>query len=299
MSAGMQMMVGLRSGMMSGAAAVMAAITMITTRAYTMVMSRRSQFMNAGRQLMMAIANGLKTGSSMVKSSITSVLTSCSGAIRLHYFSFYSAGSYLGQGLTAGIKSQETAAYNAGYRLGQKAVQGEKDGQQSQSPSKATKKAGKWLGQGLIIGMEKMGTAVYNSGKSMGETAVDSIAGALDSINNMTGLAIGDVDNAMTIRPVLDMTDLQNGVGQIDDLFNTQTSVGLTARMNTMRSVLGRNNRADANEEVVSAINKLRKDIGNINNNTYTINGVTYDDGSNVSDAIQTLVRAVKIERRK
>ena len=31
---------------------------------------------------------------------------------------------------------------------------------------------------------------------------------------------------------------------------------------------------------------------------TYTIDGITYDDGSNISDAIKTLVKATRMERR-
>ena len=42
-----------------------------------------------------------------------------------------------------------------------------------------------------------------------------------------------------------------------------------------------------------------RGDLGNIGGDTYVIDGVTYDDGTNVSDAVRTLVRAAKIERRR
>ena len=51
-------------------------------------------------------------------------------------------------------------------------------------------------------------------------------------------------------------------------------------------------------DSVVSAINGLRKDISEMPRNTYSINGITYDDGSNVAKAIETLIRATKIERR-
>jgi hypothetical protein len=50
--------------------------------------------------------------------------------------------------------------------------------------------------------------------------------------------------------------------------------------------------------ELVSAINGLRKDLGKTGNTSYTINGVTYDDGSNITDAVKTIVRAARIERR-
>jgi hypothetical protein len=52
------------------------------------------------------------------------------------------------------------------------------------------------------------------------------------------------------------------------------------------------------NGDVISAIDKLRDSLGNIGGNTYNVNGVTYDDGSNVSNAVQSLIRAARIERR-
>ena len=61
---------------------------------------------------------------------------------------------------------------------------------------------------------------------------------------------------------------------------------------------MNRKHQNGGNEDVVTAIDKLRKDIGNINNNSYTINGITYDNGSEVSDAIETLVRAIRMGKR-
>ena len=52
------------------------------------------------------------------------------------------------------------------------------------------------------------------------------------------------------------------------------------------------------NGDVVTAIKKLGKDIGNMDRNSYNINGITYDQGSDVADAVETLVRAIRIDRR-
>ena len=52
------------------------------------------------------------------------------------------------------------------------------------------------------------------------------------------------------------------------------------------------------NSDVVSAINGLRKELGNVGNTTYSINGITYDDGSNISNAVRDIVRATIIEGR-
>ena len=43
---------------------------------------------------------------------------------------------------------------------------------------------------------------------------------------------------------------------------------------------------------------KLHKDLQNVGNTSYNINGITYDDGSNISEAIKTLVNAAVVERR-
>ena len=63
-----------------------------------------------------------------------------------------------------------------------------------------------------------------------------------------------------------------------------------------MMSMRGQNG---TNADIVSAIDKLNKKMDNMGNTTNNIiNGVTYDDGSNINDAVATLVRAARIERR-
>ena len=51
-------------------------------------------------------------------------------------------------------------------------------------------------------------------------------------------------------------------------------------------------------DDVVSAIGKLQKTMSNMDRPSYNINGVTYNEGSDVSEAIKTLVNAVVIEGR-
>lgn len=261
-AAGMQLMVGLRAGVTSGAAGMVSAVTMVVTKTYTMILARRAQFQVAGRQLIQMLANGLRSGASAVNSAISSAMSQCSSAIRSHYGSFKSAGGYLGDGLIAGINSKKQAAYNAGYALGQKAVQGEKDGQQSKSPSKLTKKAGRWLGEGLVIGMEQMGSAVYKTGKSMGANAVDSITGALSSINEVSTM---DMGFEPTIRPVVDMNEIQNGSRSLS--IGADLSANLLSKpVNSLQQIVS-SAQADinaSNDEVIKAINDLRADLATL-----------------------------------
>ena len=207
---------------------------------------------------------------------------------------FYNSGRDLANGLILGINSRKADVYKAAYALGQKAVQGEKDGQKSHSPSKLTIQSGKWFGEGLVIGIEKMTNAVYSSGHNLGQTAVNSVSATISRISDMLD---SDMDTQPTIRPVLDLSEVAAGAGTIGSLFNTNPSVGVLSNVGTISTMMNSHQNGN-NDDVISAINELGKRIGNASGNTYQINGITYDDGSNISDAVKTIVRAARVERR-
>lgn len=205
------------------------------------------------------------------------------------------AGEYLGAGLVQGIENKYTSAYNAGYTLGQKAVQGEKDGQQSKSPSKLTIKAGKWFGEGLVIGIQKMGDSVYNAGHGLGDTAVSALS---STVSRIAAYIDSDMDVQPTIRPILDLSDIRSGAGAISGMLGVGSSVGVLATVGAISSGMNRRGQNGGNAEVVAAIDKLREGLGNVGNTTYHIDGVTYDDGSNVASAVKEITRYARMGRR-
>ena len=260
--------------------------------------SINSEFGSAGSEggttFVKKVGSGIDSGKDNLMKKIKALATSAAFAIKTKKEDFASAGKYLGAGLIEGIYSTWDAVYNAGYALGQAAVKGEKDGQASESPSKLTIKAGKWLGQGLVIGMEKMNKVVYKAGYGLGDTATSTISSAISRISDYVN---SDIDAQPTIRPVLDLSDVANGANSINRLFNANPSVGLLSNINSISSSM--NKRQNRNSEIVDAVNSLNDTMTNIKpGNSYNINGITYDDGSNVAKAIETLIRATKIERR-
>lgn len=232
----------------------------------------------------------------LVKLAFSSVAASGVKGIKEKYSDMKTAGEYLGAGLVKGISSKEDAVYMAGYKLGKKAVQGERDGQKSASPSKETIKSGKWFGEGLVIGITNMASSVYSSSKSLGETAVHGLS---NSISRITDVINSDIDAQPTIRPVLDLSDIRSGAGAIRGMLNMQPSVGMTSNIRAISSMMNNGQNGATNYDVISAINNLGSKLGTPSGDTYHINGVTYDDGSNISDAVKTIVRAARIERRR
>lgn len=254
-----------------------------------------SDLSTQGKNLGEEVSDGIESKKAAAKSAGSTLGKQASAGTKSQKSNMTSAGYDLGDGLVIGIEAKWDDAYSAGYTLGQQAVQGEKDGQASASPSKLTIKAGKWLGEGLVIGMEKMASRVYDAGYDLGDTASGTISSAIAGIVDMID---NDIDAQPTIRPVLDLSDVESGAGAINGLFNMQPSVGLLSNVRSIDMMMNRRNQNGSNEEVVSAINDLKKTIGDTPRNTYTLGNITYSEGDAVSEAIKELVHAVTVERR-
>ena len=84
----------------------------------------------------------------------------------------------------------------------------------------------------------------------------------------------------------------------MSNMLSMSPSVGVLSNINSISSMMNQRQNG-ANDDVVSAIKDLGKTIGKASGDTYQINGITYDSGSEVSEAIQTLIRASIIEGRR
>ena len=252
------------------------------------------------------ITSAIAKMASRIKSSITStgkaatklvdqLLKQITKTVQNNKSSFESAGKDLGSGLVKGINAKKPAVYKAAYLLGQSAVQGEKDGQKSNSPSKLTIQSGKWFGEGLVIGINRMIKPVSNSAYGLGETATETISTAVSKI---TDLVNSDIDAQPTIRPVLDLSDVKSGMGSMNGLFSGRTLSVNMAGVGSLSASMANRQNGNGSSEIVSSIKALRKDIANMPREGTTINGMTYSAGTEVDDAVKTLIRAINIERR-
>ena len=293
-SAGTNLVKSLSTGIANGDT-TKAAMTNVVNGAQRVATTAASNFKAIGAQLSSNFAGGIASGASRVSSAASLLSASAANGSRGHYASMYANGVYLGAGLVAGIVASIPAVYAAGYSLGAAAVRGEKDGQKSKSPSKETIKAGKWLGEGLVIGMDSMSKAVYNAGHSMGKSAADSIT---SYAVKMADIFSRDLDVEPVIAPVVDLSNVKSGIRMANGLL-TNAIADTTATVSVMGSSVDRRRRADENGELTAAIKKLNNNLGRVGNTYNTIDGITYDNGSQISEAIETIVRAARVERRR
>lgn len=204
------------------------------------------------------------------------------------------AGKDAIQGFIDGISSKLSNAWSAASKVGESALNGIKNMLGIQSPSKEFAAVGRFSGEGLIQGLVKYSSKVGKVASGIGDTALTAMRGAIGHIADVVN---GEVESP-TIRPVLDLSAVRAGASSIGNLFNTDSTVGVLANVRSASAMMSGSGQNGGNGDIVSAINGLRKDLSSMDHATYNVNGVTYDDGSNITNAVQTLVRAAKIERR-
>ena len=202
-------------------------------------------------------------------------------------------GKYVVEGFAGGISSNVKLATDAMSILTAKVEAQARQDLDINSPSKLFRKIGSGIPEGFVQGIGMFGSSVKKSVMNMSSNAIDSTRKVLSRIGDIIN---SDTENTMTLRPILDLSGVKSGVSQIGSLFG-QPSLAVATNIGAISSNFrGRNQ--NGNTEVVSAIDKLRKDLGGVKGDTYVIDGITYDNGSEIQEAVSTLVRAAKIERR-
>ena len=292
---GTSLITSLSKGMRSGSAAINSIAASIVSSMSSSIKSKSASLATAGKTLASSVASGFTSNRSAVVNSAGSIASSGESAVRGYYRSFFQSGNYLVTGFARGIELSTWVAKQAAEKMAEDAMNAANTKLGVESPSKVFMKIGGYVAEGFAIGISDLSYKSTDAAEGMATSAMNTTRTAmskvLDAINT-------DMDAQPTIRPVVDLSDVQTGVNAINGLFNTTKSVGVQANLNAIGYSMNAMRQNGKNDDVISAINKLNDKLDGVGNTYNTINGVTYDDGSNVTDAIETLVRYAKIGGR-
>lgn len=256
--------------------------------------SNVSSFSNAGKKISEAFVKALSAELKDLNSKFTKPLDGAVKKVNGYYDDFNDAGKHVVSGFANGISDNTFKAEAKAKAMAKAALDAAKEELKEHSPSKAFYKIGDFAGLGFVNALDSYANKAYNSGSMIAKEAKDGLGKAISKIKDSIE---SDMDTNPTIRPVVDLSNVTNGAKAINGMLDMNPSVGVMANLRSISSSMS-NSQNGGNDDVISAINNLGKKISGMSGNTYTINGITYDDGSNVSNAVETLIRATRIERR-
>ena len=293
LAAGKQWVSSIASGVRGAVGTVIGAIGSLVSNAVNRARSAASQFSSAARQWVSRLASGIRSGAGQAASAVRSCVSRAVSAARSAAGQFVSAGRSMITGLISGIKSAAASVASAARSVVQGAIRAAKSALKINSPSKVFIEIGKFTGEGMVVGMNKTARAVALSAENMANGAIDNVR---NSVSRIAEAVNTNIDAQPTIRPVLDLSNVASGARTLNGMLdNSQLNASLSGDIS--RSI-GTIQNGNNEREVLSALKDLKNGLNNQTGNTYTINGITYDDGSNVHSAVEALIRATKIERR-
>lgn len=294
-SLGIEFINSLSAGISEGSPKIDLAIADILTKAITKMKSRAPEFKRLGANLVMNMSSGMLSKKSLIGTNAYSAAYAAVQRVRDNYWRMEEAGKYLAMGLANGIELKRAIVEDIAYKLGEKAAKAAKEALGEQSPSKVFMEIGAYASEGLAIGIESLSGRVENASTGIADIASANARGAilsvLDAINS-------DIDVQPTIRPIVDLTDVKTGVAAVSGMFGDIQTTGIRSNLNAIRFVMNDKLQNGANDDVVSAIDKLSEGLKNNRGNTYHFGDFTYDDGSNVANAVGELIRYARIGRR-
>lgn len=280
------------SSVSSGATSAMSGLfDGLSSTVQTRSTSLNASFKTLGSSMIKSFASAITAGRGSVVSAASNVASAGLPAARAHYGGYYSVGVYIVSGLAAGINANASSAINAAVNVAVSALNAAKKSIGVASPSKEFYKVGDFAVQGLTNALNDGQKSAQSAGSNV---ATASLAGLQNSLNMISALMSSGLDTSPTITPVIDDSQVRAGIQRVNTMM-TNLTVGQNMAM--AGASFGINQNGDT-ADVVSAINGLRKDILERPQNVYTVNGVTYDDGSTTANAVKTLVRAVKMNGR-
>lgn len=197
-------------------------------------------------------------------------------------------GGYIVDGLKEGILSKVQSIVDAAKTIATSAIDAAKDFLGIHSPSRAFEALGMYSDQGLANGLYKYSNLVEDEAIGVADGALSGMRKAMDAV---TDIINGDMDNQPVIRPVMDLTNIQNGAGQIGSLVNgnyaIQTSVNAANRVSN--GMLSRNNSSD--------VSKTSDTTNNTNNSIINTFNITGDDPRAIADEVSKIIQK-QVERR-
>ena len=245
----------------------------------------------AGSRAVNKLTTGAKSKSNEVKKAFQKVVTD--GTKKISTDEYKKVGENVVKGFAEGISENTWRAKDKAKAMAKAAKTAAMKELDEHSPSKEFYKIGDFAGLGFV---NALGTYEKKSYKVSAEVAKSAKKGLSKSISNLASIVDTDIDSQPTIRPVLDLSDISNGAGAINGMFDMQPSVGVMSDVRSVSAMM--NSRQNGNAELLSAVKGLRKDIADSNGGVSVDVHLDYNAGSDANeiatDIATSLRRAIR-----
>ena len=234
-TAGANLMIKLIAGVKSKDYETRNAFVNILSSCLTAIANKYPEFQNAGMQCMIKFIAGIKEKAEEVKTAFTGNLNASVTAIRDYHDQFKQAGTYLVEGFADGISENTYRAEAKARAMARAAAEAAEDELDEHSPSRVGYHIGDFFGLGFVNAIGTYAVKAYNASAEMADSAKTGLGNAIAKVKDMID---NGVDGQPTIRPILDLSDVEEKSHRLNTLFSRSQALTVSTGIAAAR---GRN----------------------------------------------------------
>jgi tape measure domain-containing protein len=250
-----------------------------------------SKIMNSG------LISGIKEKLSNLKETVHELISNAKQVIQDKINDFKDVGKHIIGGLISGITDKASDLANSAINAAKSAVNGVKNFLGIHSPSRVFAEIGRYTDEGFINGVKAYAGKVSDATVDMGKGAVRAMS---DTLSTIADLVDSDIDSEPTIRPVMDLSNIQNGANQLFSMMKSVDGYSLSGSLDIANRTGSRinevRNKAIDNS---SMLDKISDAVGNFNSgnsfeNTFNITG---SNPKEIAEEVSNIIQR-QVERR-
>ena len=207
-----------------------ATFTTIVSGCLTAIKNKASEFEDVGELCITKFIAGVKSKDASIKETFINSLSDAISSIKDYYNDFYDAGEYLVKGFAKGIDENTWRAEAKAAAMAKAAADAAEDELDINSPSKVGYSIGRFFGIGFINSLIDYADKSYEAGSNIAASAKEGLARAVAKIGEFID---SDIDTEPTIRPLLDLSDVQSKAKQLTAILSRTQAAKIATSMNS------------------------------------------------------------------
>lgn len=243
------------------------------------------------------LIQGIKDKLSHLKETFQSLLSDAKQVIYDKIDDFKDVGKHIIGGLINGIADKASDLADSAINAAKSAVNGVKNFLGIHSPSRVFAEIGRYADEGFVNGVKAYAGKVSDATVDMGKGAVGAMS---DTLSTIADLVSSDIDAEPTIRPVMDLSNIQNGANQLFSMMKSVDGYSLSGSLDIANRTGSRINevRSKATDNF-SVLDKISDAVGNFNGgnsfeNTFNITG---SNPKEIAEEVSNIIQR-QVERR-
>jgi len=256
---------------------------------------------NKGKELFEGLKDGMKNiwdKTAGVRDWIKEKASAIAGYFSEKYNSLKEVGGYLMAGIKSGLETGGEKLKTTVEKAANDVVSWFKKIFGINSPSKVFAEMGMFLDLGLAKGINDNTDNAYDAAEGLANDTAEGFekAGLAKVLSDLNSSLESDFDNEIVLRPVLDLSEIQNGKNRLYSMIGDMDSYNISGSntiANRTRDEI--NSKPKVTKDSQSAIENDKNAPVEVMNNTFNITGT---DPKAIADEVSRVLQ-IQIDRRK